>query len=325
MSDPTIHILDFVQHMNQLGKDGIPFAFLIDFEMQKPRIWKLSEPQEEFWFNFNGRTNNISSSAATKQAVLLKKEPIAEAVYQKKFNTTIGHIHKGDSYLVNLTTTTKIDINLSLDEIYQGVEAKYRCRLKDEFVCFSPETFVQIKAGKIYAYPMKGTIDASLPHAEATIMADEKEAAEHATIVDLIRNDLSLVAKRIRVSRFRYYEIIHTNAKQLGQVSSEIEGELEEQYAGKIGDIVFTLLPAGSISGAPKKKTLEIIRTVEGEKRGYYTGIAGIFDGTSLDSCVLIRFIEAGNRYRSGGGITSNSNVQAEYQEMIDKVYVPIH
>lgn len=89
MSDPTIHIPDFVQHMNQLGKDGIPFAFLIDFEMQKPRIWKLSEPQEEFCFNFNGRTNNISSSAATKQAVLLKKEPIAEAVYQKK----IQHHH----------------------------------------------------------------------------------------------------------------------------------------------------------------------------------------------------------------------------------------
>lgn len=325
MSSVSIINRDFVQQMNQLGKDGEPFAFLIDFEMQKPRIWKLGEQQDEFLFNFNGKTNHPAPAKATSKVLSLKKKPVPEAVYQEKFNKTLEHINKGDSYLVNLTVPTKIEINLDLDDIYHQVEAKYRCRLKNEFVCFSPETFIQISEGKIYSFPMKGTIDAGLPNAAAFIMGDEKEAAEHATIVDLIRNDLSKVAKQIRVSRFRYYEVIQANDRQLGQVSSEIKGDLEDDYAARIGDIIFSLLPAGSISGAPKKKTIEIIRQIEAEKRGYYTGIAGVFDGSSLDSCVLIRFIEAGGVYRSGGGITSNSNVHAEYKEMIDKVYVPIH
>jgi para-aminobenzoate synthetase component I len=324
MNSATLHNRDFVHLMNQLGKDGEPFAFLIDFEMQQPRIWKLNESQNEFLFNFNGKTNHLTQEPQQGNRLTLTKEPVTIFHYQEKFNSVVAHINKGDSYLINLTMPTQIEINLGLEEIYHRVDAKYRCVLKNRFVCFSPETFVQIKAGKVYSFPMKGTIDASLPNAEETIMKDEKEAAEHATIVDLIRNDLSMVAGNIRVTRFRYYERIQTHEKQLGQVSSEIVGDLGDDYASRIGDIVFTLLPAGSVSGAPKKKTLEIIRDVEGEKRGYYTGIAGVFDGSTLDSCVLIRYIEAGNIYRSGGGITSNSNMQSEYNEMIEKVYVPI-
>jgi para-aminobenzoate synthetase component 1 len=352
MNTASINNREFVQQMNQLGKDGEPFVFLIDFEMQKPCIWKWNDANQSFLFNFNGKHNDASSpdqgyaqsdagnkgevgsgkkwtthqvNSADPNNLELKKEPVSEEQYQEKFSLTMKHIQQGDSYLVNLTVPTQIQINLSLDEIYQRVEAKYKCLLNNEFVCFSPETFIQIKEGKIFSFPMKGTIDATLPHAEETIMADEKEAAEHATIVDLIRNDLSRVAKKVEVSRFRYYERIKTNDKELGQVSSQIEGELDKDYASNIGDLVFALLPAGSVSGAPKKKTTEIIRAVEGENRGYYTGIAGCFDGNVLDSCVLIRYIEAGNLYRSGGGITSNSSMQAEYREMIDKVYVPIH
>lgn len=352
MSTASIHHREFVQQMNQLGKNGEPFVFLIDFEMQQPRIWKWNDARQSFLFNFNGKHNHASATenivtqdyaaseveshsskkgaidrvdSAAPSKLVLKKEPIAEEQYQEKFSLTMKHIQQGDSYLVNLTVPTRIEINLSLDEIYQRVEAKYKCLLNNEFVCFSPETFIQIKEGNIFSFPMKGTIDASLPNAEETIMADEKEAAEHATIVDLIRNDLSRVAKKVKVSRFRYYERIKTNNKELGQVSSQIEGVLDKDYASNIGDLVFALLPAGSVSGAPKKKTTEIIRAVEGENRGYYSGIAGCFDGNTLDSCVLIRYIEKGNRYRSGGGITSNSTMEAEYREMIDKVYVPIH
>ena len=87
------------------------------------------------------------------------------------------------------------------------------------------------------------------------------------------------------------------------------------------------LLPAGSVSGAPKSRTLEIIRSAEQSDRGYYTGVCGYFDGQNLDSAVMIRFIEQignGFYYRSGGGITAQSNLHAEYLEAIDKVYVPI-
>ena len=92
-------------------------------------------------------------------------------------------------------------------------------------------------------------------------------------------------------------------------------------------DLLVCLLPAGSVSGAPKPKTLEIIANAEREKRGYYTGVVGYFDGDKLDCGVMIRVIERiENRYfyRSGGGITTQSDAEMEYEEMIDKVYVPI-
>ena len=86
------------------------------------------------------------------------------------------------------------------------------------------------------------------------------------------------------------------------------------------------MLPAGSISGAPKEKTVEIIQEVEGQPRGYYTGVFGIFDGASLDTAVMIRFIEQSDGemfFRSGGGITTLSCADDEYQELLEKIYVP--
>jgi para-aminobenzoate synthetase component 1 len=105
-----------------------------------------------------------------------------------------------------------------------------------------------------------------------------------------------------------------------------ITGVLPHDYSSHIGDILYRILPAGSVTGAPKKRTVEIIREAETYKRGYYTGIMGYFDGINLDSGVMIRFIEetpSGKIFKSGGGITYQSNANDEYQEMIDKVYVP--
>ena len=136
-----------------------------------------------------------------------------------------------------------------------------------------------------------------------------------------------MVASNVEVTKFRYIESIQTHNGRLLQVSSEIMGVLPANYPEHIGDILFTLLPAGSVSGAPKTKTLEIIRNAEKQKRGYYTGICGIFDGRNLDSAVMIRFIENKNnnlQFRSGGGITFQSDVIHEYNELVDKVYVPI-
>jgi len=111
-------------------------------------------------------------------------------------------------------------------------------------------------------------------------------------------------------------------------VSSEISGRLKDNYLSQLGDIVISLLPAGSISGAPKDKTVEIIKEAEKEERGFFTGVAGYFDGEKLDSAVLIRFIEQSGEkfyYRSGGGITTQSNTEDEYNEAIAKVYVPVY
>jgi para-aminobenzoate synthetase component 1 len=174
---------------------------------------------------------------------------------------------------------------------------------------------------------MKGTIDANIDKAEELLLNDEKEVAEHHTIVDLIRNDLSIVATDVQVDRLMYIDRICTNRGDLLQMSSQISGQLPANYQQSIGTILAKLLPAGSICGAPKLKTVEIIKQAEHYQRGYYTGVFGVFDGQNLDSCVLIRYLEQdGNQliFKSGGGITFLSDCQTEYNELIQKVYVPI-
>jgi para-aminobenzoate synthetase component I len=314
------------EQMNTWGEAGIPFLFIIDFEQKKPLIFKLGEiDPQRLLFNINGVTNCVNQTGILKQLQLVKY-PEKYENYLTKFNKVKEEIASGNSYLLNLTCSTPIDLNLTLLEIYLRSNSRYRIWYEGQFVCFSPEIFITIHDGLIRSFPMKGTIDASIPGAEQVILNDAKEVAEHYTIVDLIRNDLNSVSKQVRVERFRYIDTLVTHEKKLLQVSSEVCGVLEQDYSSRIGDIIFALLPAGSVSGAPKRKTLEIIAETEGRERGYYTGIFGIFDGHNLDSGVMIRYIENSDGsylYYSGGGITSFSDPLSEYQEMIDKIYVP--
>ncbi|MCJ7765071.1 MAG: aminodeoxychorismate synthase component I, partial [Thiovulaceae bacterium] len=204
--------------------------------------------------------------------------------------------------------------------------AKFKLRFKDEFVCFSPERFIKIEDETISAYPMKGTIDAALPNAKEQILSNEKEMAEHIMVVDLLRNDLGIVARDIKVERFRYIEHLKTGQKELLQVSSKITGRLPSDWHHDFGKIITALLPAGSISGTPKKSTVSLIKEVEAHTRGFFTGVFGYFDGKDFDSAVMIRFIEKKADqliYKSGGGITLDSTAEDEYQEMLDKIYIP--
>ena len=312
--------------MNKLGKERIPFLFVIDYEMKSPFVRRLSEVNKSVLYQIN-EMKNFGYVTERKANLVFEKFPINYERYLSAFKRVMENIQNGNSYLLNLTFPTKIETNFTLEEIFYFSGAKYKLLFENKFVVFSPETFVQIKNGKILSCPMKGTIDASIKNAKEKLLNDEKEVAEHNTIVDLIRNDLSIVSKNVKVEKFRYVDEIKTSHITLLQTSSVICGELQENYNETIGDIIFSLLPAGSISGAPKKKTLEIIKEAENYPRNYFTGIFGIFDGSDLDSAVMIRFIENidGELYfKSGGGITSMSNPEAEYQEMIDKVYVPI-
>ncbi len=312
-----IHEYPLKELFNEYWRKKEPFVFIVDFELTRPRIWKL--PSEDFLFDFNG--------GYKKANVSIESTSISFDDYVKKFDVVMDHLLYGDSFLTNLTIKTKIYSSTNLEELFHASKARYKFYLRDSFLCFSPETFVRIKDGFVYSYPMKGTIDATIPNAEEKILADQKEMAEHVTIVDLIRNDLSMIATNVEVTRFRYIDRIHTHGKSLLQVSSEIRGKLLPSFDQDPAGALLSLLPAGSVSGAPKAKTLEVIRQAEGENRGYYTGICGYYDGHSLDSCVMIRFIEQQNNelfYRSGGGITTQSSVTSEYKEAQDKIYVPI-
>jgi para-aminobenzoate synthetase component 1 len=173
---------------------------------------------------------------------------------------------------------------------------------------------------------MKGTLVVSETNKEEDLRLDYKEKAEHATIVDLIRNDLSQVAFPICVEKYQYIDRVKTHTGELWQMSSKITGTLMPEFERKFGSILVKLLPAGSITGAPKKATMELIKKAEQYERGFYTGIMGKFDGTNFNSGVLIRFIEKSTNgliYKSGGGITVFSEVQKEYNELIQKVYLP--
>ena len=252
--------------------------------------------------------------------------PTEPQVYTKAFEFVKGHIQRGDTYLLNLAFPSRLQTHSTLEDIYHQAVAPYKVYAQDAFVIFSPESFVQIRDGYIYAYPMKGTIEAHIPGAEKKLLENEKELWEHNTIVDLIRNDLSIVSEEVEIQRFRYVERIRTQGKDILQTSSEIRGKLPANWKEQLGEILLKLLPAGSISGAPKQKTVEIIEAAEITPRNYYTGIFGLFDGEQLDSAVSIRFVEKiadHLYYKSGGGITFMSKKEEEYQELIDKIYVP--
>ena len=298
---------------------------MLSYDLSKFYIQKLSLLPSSIKFEFDSKEtkNRI-------QEALLEKFPINFEQYKIKFDLLQEEIKNGNTYLCNLTAKTKIKTSLSLDEIYELVQSKFKLRFQNEndnFVCFSPERFIEIKENKIFTYPMKGTIDASIPNAKEIILKDIKEMAEHTMVVDLLRNDLGIIASNVKVDKFRYIEKINAGDKKLLQVSSQISANLENNWNERIGDILTSLLPAGSITGTPKKKTVEILEKLEDYNRDFYTGIFGVFDGKNLDSSVMIRFIEEdiekNKFYKSGGGITCDSNALNEYQELIDKVYLP--
>lgn len=313
--------------MNRLGSDREPFLFIIDFECKTPVVMPLAEAElHGIYYDLRGRSNVNNDQITNLQPLTFEKYPIDFTSYTKAFEIARRGLVFGNSYLLNLTFPTLIRINRSLEEIFRLSNAPYRLLYDNRFVVFSPECFIRIAGNTIRSFPMKGTIDAGLPDAAGILLSDRKEMAEHHTIVDLIRNDLSMVARDVRVERFRYLEEIKTNQKHLLQASSEIAGTLSPGWQSQIGTLLHTLLPAGSVSGAPKNSTMEIISEAEPNKRGFYTGVFGIFDGQMLDSAVMIRYIEQKGEstfYHSGGGITINSVAEDEYQELINKVYVP--
>ena len=313
--------------MDELSNQKVPFFFMVDFLKENVEIYTEFETSEMgLLFDFQNDTG-VDLKYANK---LLKWETFPESKedYQKGFDIVQKNINLGNSYLVNYTKKTPIKTNLSLEEIYKLTRAKYKVCIPNRFVFFSPETFIEIIDNKIYTHPMKGTIDASIENAAEVLKNDIKEKAEHYTVVDLLRNDLSMVADNVNVDDFQRIDLLKTKQKDLLTMSSEISGNIKPEYQNNIGKILNTLLPAGSILGAPKPKTLEIILEAESQPRGFYSGVCGWFDGKNLDSCVMIRFIEKEGEdlfFRSGGGITHRSNLDSEYQEMKNKIYVPIY
>jgi len=317
---------EIIDKINHFACRKQAFLFAVDFNGENGFVLTPEEAGEAgILYDIGGKNNRMEISG--KSSYRFEIYPPAFESYQEAFAKVVFHLKRGDTYLLNLTFPTSLHTDLSLKEIFYTSNAPFRLCVPGHFVVFSPEIFIRIHAGEIRSFPMKGTMDAMLPEAEKRLLEDRKELFEHHTIVDLIRNDLGMVSSGVEVKRFRYIDRIHTNRGDLLQMSSEICGTLPGAYRKTLGEILFKLLPAGSVSGAPKQRTVQIIQETETHQRGFYTGIFGFFDGHSLDSAVMIRFIEntlSGPVFKSGGGITALSEIKSEYEELIRKVYIPL-
>lgn len=189
-----------------------------------------------------------------------------------------------------------------------------------EIACASPETLVSLREGQLHTYPLAGTCRRGETPQEdeqliRALLADEKELAEHDMLVDLGRNDLGKISEFGTVTVEEYRSI--KRFSHVSHIASRVCGSISEKYDAL--DAIGAVLPAGTLSGAPKKRAMEIIDAVEGQRRGLYGGGIGYLDFSgNLDLCIGIRMaVRKGKRVyvQSGGGVVADSVPFNEYME----------
>lgn len=330
-----LHELKYSQ-LNEWGRDNVPFIFLIDYTGTSiqafradaiPRDFAMSFGPKNFGSSeFGSRPAGATTVDTPKTPQIISKEPISYTEYKQAFDVVYEAMEAGNTYLLNLTFPTKIKLLGGLEDVYQQGVAPYRFLWRNRCCCFSPESFVQITNNHIQTTPVKGTSVVAQDPDGQRLMSNDKERAEHSMVVDLLRNDLAKVATDVVVSRFRYLDSVQTDRGALWQTESLIEGMMPDDWPASVGDILKRLTPPGSVTGMPKHETCKIISKVEPTPRGYYCGIFGYYENRTLHSAVAIRFIsQKGDAflYHSGGGLTVESDPQEEYEEMLQKVYLP--
>ncbi len=258
--------------------------------------------------------------------------------YAHAFRMIKKFINSGDTYQVNFTQESHfkamqqckaLDIFITFA---QRQTTPYKAYIKNDFMqilSFSPELFFEIKNRAIRVQPMKGTAargcnkaqDAQNKH---NLFNDMKNRSENVMIVDLLRNDLNRIAQKVRVDKLF---CLHTYPT-LHQMVSDISAKLPKNYT--IKEVFAALLPSGSITGAPKIRTIEIIAKLEQRTRGVYCGAIGVLSYKKAIFSIPIRTLikhkhECFYRYGVGSGIVWDSNLEEEYQEVQLKKSFLIH
>ncbi|RDU58485.1 anthranilate synthase component I [Helicobacter sp. MIT 99-5507] len=259
------------------------------------------------------------------------KHDFSQEQYIQMVKQAKQYIYEGDIFQVVLSNPIRAKASGSLFDVYRVLRSTnpspymlYFSSNKVEIAGASPETLLKLNNSKLYTYPLAGSRkrgknkieDEAL---ENELLGDEKELAEHNMLVDLGRNDVGKVAKfnSVQVEKYmnieRYSHIMH--------ISSTISGILQENKDAL--DAIDAILPAGTLSGAPKIRACEIINELEGQSRGIYGGAIGYLDFTgNMDMCIAIRLIYKKNDeicIQSGAGIVYDSNPQSEFEECAKK------
>lgn len=257
---------------------------------------------------------------------LFQKEQFCDMVEKAK-----QYIREGDIFQIVLSNRLSAPFEGSLLNTYRVLRTInpspymfYFSGTDVEVAGASPETLVKLEQGVLHTFPLAGTRprgrtdeeDAAL---EAELLADEKELAEHNMLVDLGRNDLGKISRfgTVQVEKLhsieRFSHVMH--------IGSTVRGEIREEYDAL--DAIEAVLPAGTLSGAPKIRACQLIGELENNKRGIYGGAIGYIDFTgNMDTCIAIRIAYKKNGkvfVRSGAGIVADSVPEKEFEECLNK------
>lgn len=272
------------------------------------------------------RKKEPAGHLTTEVTSLFNKQQYCSMVEKAK-----NHIREGDIFQIVLSNRLSAGFEGSLFNTYRVLRTTnpspymfYFSGTDVEIAGASPETLVKLEDGVLHTFPLAGTrprgkTEIEDKALEADLLADEKELAEHNMLVDLGRNDLGKISKfgSVQVEKLhsieRYSHVMH--------IGSTVRGEIRDEFDGL--DAVSAVLPAGTLSGAPKIRACQLIAELENNKRGIYGGAIGYIDFTgNLDTCIAIRIAYKKNGkvfVRSGAGIVADSVSEKEYQECINK------
>ena len=272
------------------------------------------------------------SRLTTEVTPLFTKQEYCEMVEKAKH-----YIHEGDIFQIVLSNRLSAGFEGSLLNTYRVLRTInpspymfYFSGTDVEIAGASPETLVKLENGVLHTFPLAGTrprgrTDEEDKELERNLLADEKELAEHNMLVDLGRNDLGRISKfgTVQVEKLhsieRYSHVMH--------IGSTVRGEIRDEFDAL--DAVSSVLPAGTLSGAPKIRACQLIAELENNKRGIYGGAIGYIDFTgNLDTCIAIRIAYKKNGkvfVRSGAGIVADSVPEKEYQECINKAQAVVN
>jgi anthranilate synthase component 1 len=270
----------------------------------------------------------LSNDKAQK---LSPQSNISKAAFHSMVDKARDYILAGDIFQVVLSQRFEIDFPLPAFNLYRSLRRLnpspflfYLNMETFQLVGSSPEILVRLRDNKMTIRPIAGTRkrgktpeeDKTL---EADLLSDPKERAEHLMLLDLGRNDVGRVAKTGSVKVTEQYKVEYYS--HVMHIVSNVEGELRDEYDGL--DALFSGFPAGTVSGAPKVRAMEIIDELEPAKRKFYAGCVGYlgFDG-SIDSCIALRtgLVKDGKLYiQAGGGIVTDSSPEGEFEESVNK------
>ncbi len=341
-AEPTLH-LDARDEEGYKDVDLMLFDKVIAFDNDRQKVLlimniRLSDVDTEYRraeMELENLKNLLLGGEVRRETPGQMISPVRELIgkddYCRMVDRAKEHIREGDIFQVVLSNRLDADFEGSLLDTYRVLRTTnpspymfYFSSDEIEIAGASPETLVKLEDGILHTFPLAGTRPRGKTNEEdrrleEELLRDEKELAEHNMLVDLGRNDLGKISKfgtvavEEHMSIERFSHVMH--------IGSTVRGEIRPEFDAL--SAVEAVLPAGTLSGAPKIRACEIIDELEGVKRGIYGGAIGYIDFSgNLDTCIAIRIAYKKNGkvcVRSGAGIVADSVPESEYQECLNK------